>query len=74
MKRREMKDNIVKLFYASEGFCITLVGYHWFEQTLLPIVVAAVGAFVTVLIQHYLKKYLDKREKDAARYKQNGKK
>lgn len=69
-----MKDNVSTALYACEGFIITYAGYHVMEQVIIPILVACVGAVLTVLIQHHLKKYLSKRDQNTKRYSQNGKK
>lgn len=65
-----MKD---KIFYAFEGMITGLITYHVWQDVVIPILVSGVCAVITVIIQHFLKKYLAKREANAARYRQNGK-
>ena len=45
-----------KTLYAFQGFIITFAGYQWTEQVIFPLLVACIGAVLTVLIQHYLKR------------------
>lgn len=65
-----MKDRV---FYACEGFVVTFAGYHWTEQVLLPLMVACIGAALTVVIQHYLKRWLNTRDNQLPKFRQNGK-
>lgn len=62
-----------RTLYAFEGFILTYAGYHWFEQAALPIIVACVGAALTVFIQHYLKRWLNTRDNKLPKFRQNGK-
>jgi H+/Cl- antiporter ClcA len=67
-----MKD---KIFYACEGIIIGYVGHHIWNDVVLPIIVAAVCAVVTLLIQFYGKKFLNSLyNRKWPKWKHNGRK
>lgn len=66
-----MKD---KALYAFEGFIIGMIGTHPWKDLVFSIVVAAVCAVVTLLIQFFGKKLLNSLyDKKLPKFKQNGK-
>ena len=54
--------------YGGIGF----VGYKFWQDFVIPIIVAAICAAVGATIQHFVKRYWQKRETNQIRYKKNG--
>lgn len=48
-----------KIFYACEGVLIGLIGHHIWNDVVLPILVSAACAVVTLLIQVYGRRVLN---------------
>lgn len=64
-----------KLLYAFEGLAIGFFGHQIWHDVLLPIIVSAVCAVVTLLIQFFGKQALNswKMNRKFPKFRQNGK-
>jgi hypothetical protein len=51
-----MKD---KIFYACEGIIIGYIGHHIWNDVLIPIIISAACAIITLLVQFFGKRFLN---------------
>lgn len=65
---------ISTILYAMEGFIIGFFGQRLLNDVVLPIFIAAVCSVITVLIQFFLKRWLNSRDYKKGMFKQNGRK
>lgn len=67
-----MKKYLSEILYAFEGLIIGFFGHKILNDVIIPVLVAAVCAVVTVTVQHYWKQFLNSRRYKKGFFKQNG--